>query len=325
MSKHRTLILTQWTVSIILVWYLLSKIDFMGSLRTAKNANLWLLLASLAQLAILPVLGALRWKLVVRVLDSELRFATALGFFWTGAFFSQALPGAVGGDAVRIWLHWRHGAGRRVAINGVALERMTMVLSLLILVAVMQPWLVARGEFLLAIWLPPLMLAAAVCGLAVLMVSDLFVKRFYHWRPFRAISYLAVDSRKTLLHPFIFTAVVLISFLAYLNMAVTVWLIALALGLKVSLSDCLVLVPVAVLAATIPISIGGWGVREGAIIGLFATVGVSSANSLALSVLFGVAGILVSLPGVAIWLSGGYRRSDLSQATALASDSTPEG
>ena len=325
MSKGRILIFVQWAVSIVLLWYLLSKIDFGESFNALKNVNALVLLVSVLQLALQPLLGALRWILIVRALGGELRYAMALRFVWIGTFFSQALPGVIGGDVVRIWLFWRNGAGHRLAINSVALGTIVMMLSLFILVAAIQPGLVARSASLVAIWLPPLMLAAAVCGLAVLMVSDLFVKRFYHWRPFRAISYLAVDSRKTLLHPFIFTAVVLISFLAYLNMAVTVWLIALALGLKVSLSDCLVLVPVAVLAATIPISIGGWGVREGAIIGLFATVGVSSANSLALSVLFGVAGILVSLPGVAIWLSGGYRRSDLSKATALASDSTPEG
>jgi hypothetical protein len=148
------------------------------------------------------------------------------------------------------------------------------------------------------------MLAAAVSGVAMLMFSDRLVRRFYHLRPFRAISYLSVDARKTVLHPLIFAALTVASVLAYLNMAFTVWLIALALGLNVSVTDCLVLVPVVVLAATIPISVGGWGVRESAIVVLFATIGVSTGHALTLSVLFGIAGILVSLPGVAFWLTG---------------------
>ena len=324
MSKHRTLILTQWTVSIILVWYLLSKIDLASSLRAARNANLWLLLASLGQLAVQPLLGALRWKLIIQRLDGELSFAMALRFFWTGLFFNQALPGAVGGDAVRIWLHWRDGAGRRLAINGVALERMTMVLSLLILVAVMQTWGIVRSESLVATWLPSLILVAAVSGLSILMVSDRLVKRFGQWLPLRAIAYLAVDSRKVLLSPLILTAVALISILAYLNMAVTAWLIALALGLTVSLTDCIVLIPLVVLAAILPISVGGWGVREGAAIVLFGAVGVLPTDALALSVIFGIAGIVMSLPGLAIWIRRGYRRSDLSRAASFANIEAPK-
>lgn len=325
MSKGRILIFVQWAVSIVLLWYLLSKIDFEESFNAFKNVNAVVLLVSVLQLALQPLLGALRWILIVRALGGELRYAMALRFVWIGTFFSQALPGVVGGDMVRIWLYWRNGAGHRLAINSVALGTIVMMLSLFILVAAIQPGLVARSGSLVATWLPPLMLAAAVCGLSVLMLSDRFVKRFYHWRPFRAISYLAVDSRKTLLHPYIFTALTLISILAYLNMAVSVWLIALALGLKVSLSDCLVLVPVVVLAATIPVSAGGWGIREGAMVVLFATVGMSSANALTLSVLFGVVGILVSLPGLAIWLGEGYRRSDLSRAAALDNEETQKG
>jgi hypothetical protein len=303
----------------MLLWYLLSKIDIEESFHALRNVNIVLLMASVMQLALQPVLGALRWVLIVRALDGKLGFARSLRYVWIGTFFSQALPGVVGGDVVRIWLFWRDGAGHRLAINSVALGTIIMMLSLFILVAAVQPGLVARSGSLMATWVPLLMLAAAVSGVAMLMLSDRLVRRFYHLRPFRAISYLSADARQTLLHPFIFSALTFISILAYMNMAITVWLIALALGLKVSATDCLVLVPVVVLVATIPISVGGWGVREGAIVALFATIGVSTGHALALSVLFGIAGILVSLPGVALWLGGGFRRSDILQAAAMTS------
>ena len=57
--------------------------------------------------------------------------------------------------------------------------------------------------------------------------------------------------------------------------------------------------------------------RESAIVVLFGTVGVSPGQALTLSVLFGISGILVSLPGVALWLTGGFRRSDILQASAF--------
>src|SRR5882672_1004992 len=122
MTRRRTLFLLQAAVSIALIGYLVAKIDFASSLETLRNAAPALLAASLAQLLILPFLGALRWIVILRTLGSELRFAPALRFVWIGIFFSQALPGSVGGDVVRIWLYWKSGAGHRPAINSVAIE-----------------------------------------------------------------------------------------------------------------------------------------------------------------------------------------------------------
>jgi uncharacterized membrane protein YbhN (UPF0104 family) len=80
-----------------------------------RAANPWLLLAGLAQLGFQPFLSGLRWKLILRALGRGLSFGNAVRFVWIGAFFSQALPGAVGGDVVRIWLYWKSGAGHRLA------------------------------------------------------------------------------------------------------------------------------------------------------------------------------------------------------------------
>ncbi len=53
----------------------------------------------------------------------------------------------------------------------------------------------------------------------------------------------------------------------------------------------------------IPISFAGWGIREGAMVTLFAFAGVNADTALALSLAFGVALLAVSLPGCAWWLT----------------------
>lgn len=320
MTKRHVFLLIQGGISISLLWYLSSKIDFASTLSSIRNAEPWLLGASLTQLAIQPFVSGLRWKLILRALGNELPIGKAVRFVWIGAFFSQALPGTVGGDVVRIWLYWKSGASHRLAINSVAIDRIIMILSLLILVTALQPGLAARSQSRMAGWLPALMLAIGFGGIAALMLSDRLLKRFGQWPSLQAIAYIATDLRAALLHPVTFVAITAISILAYLNMAVTAWLIALALGLPVTLIDSCILIPVALLATIIPVSVGGWGVREGAMIVLMAGIGVPAAGALGLSVLFGIAGILVSLPGAAIWLSGGYRRADLSAAASLAGD-----
>jgi Lysylphosphatidylglycerol synthase TM region len=57
----------------------------------------------------------------------------------------------------------------------------------------------------------------------------------------------------------------------------------------------------------IPISIGGWGLREVAVISVLATYGVAPERALLFSVCFGLALALGSLPGALAWLLYPFR------------------
>ena len=88
-----------------------------------------------------------------------------------------------------------------------------------------------------------------------------------------------------------------VSVVVHLLAGATMWLIAGSLGLPVGLVDCLVLMPPIVLVAGMPLSIAGWGLREGAMVAVFALVGVPMDGALLMSVLLGLLLLLVSLPG----------------------------
>src|SRR4051812_42185583 len=77
------------------------------------------------------------------------------------------------------------------------------------------------------------------------------------------------------------------------------WLV-LALGLPVSFVQITVIILLVFLVTIIPISIGGWGVRETAMVAPLGQVGVANADALLCSVLFGLAQVLASLPGLAL-------------------------
>ena len=48
----------------------------------------------------------------------------------------------------------------------------------------------------------------------------------------------------------------------------------------------------------------GWGIREGTLVALFSLIGADKATILAMSILYGLMQIIVSLPGFIIYLSG---------------------
>jgi len=70
----------------------------------------------------------------------------------------------------------------------------------------------------------------------------------------------------------------------------------------VSFFDFLILIPPVVLLAALPISIGGWGVRENAMIIALAPIGVAAGSALLIAVQLALLASLLSLPGGVIWM-----------------------
>jgi hypothetical protein len=75
-----------------------------------------------------------------------------------------------------------------------------------------------------------------------------------------------------------------------------------------SLIDSLVLLQPVALIAALPISIGGWGVREAAMVAVLGLIGIAPSGALVLSVQIGLIAIVVTLPAAFLWL--GARSND---------------
>jgi uncharacterized membrane protein YbhN (UPF0104 family) len=52
----------------------------------------------------------------------------------------------------------------------------------------------------------------------------------------------------------------------------------------------------------VPISLAGWGIREGAMIGIFLLIGADQTKVLAMSIIYGILLIISSLPGAYFWI-----------------------
>ena len=74
------------------------------------------------------------------------------------------------------------------------------------------------------------------------------------------------------------------------------------MGLNISLFGMLLVVPITNLLIALPISIAGWGVREGVMITGLGFLNVSVEAAFALSILYGLLMLVVSLPGFVDWI-----------------------
>lgn len=305
MSKKAFALTIKFAVSIGLIGYLLHKIDLGSALKRMLGADpIYLTIAALV-IAAQVVISVLRWRAVLVAIEAALPFQQAFRIYLIGLFFNQVLPSSVGGDAVRIYKGFRAGLLVKESVHGVMLERAVTVLCLLILVPIVVPFFRGHMDQTDTSWMLTLsliMLAIGVCGIAFLMILDRIPQRFRSWRFVRALSDLAFDTRRTFLSPIHATKALGWGLLGHIATASAVYFIAKSIDLQVSVLDCMVLMPPVMLVTTLPISIAGWGVREGAMVAAFALVGVAADDALVLSILFGMMAILFAIPGGITWL-----------------------
>ena len=84
--------------------------------------------------------GVLRWCEISDECGAPLAIGQAMRFNMIGAFFNQTLPSSIGGDAVRLWLVARGGAGWRAATYSIFVDRAVGLIALAIIIVASLPW-----------------------------------------------------------------------------------------------------------------------------------------------------------------------------------------
>jgi uncharacterized protein (TIRG00374 family) len=287
----------------IIIWLVLSHVELAPvATRLSRLGPLQVAIALVPFMAQI-LLAAERWRLICGRLGIALRLGWALQIVIIGTFFNQTLPSAVGGDAMRVWLLVRDRVALGKALNTVLCDR---VLALVVLTALSMATLPLFYRHVADPSARYAVTAFIVVGLAAFAVFLVSGARIAHllrrWRFSRPFGDLANDFHSLFTAPAVTIALVGWSLTIHLLTIVAAWLIAKVLAIDVSLLNCLIVIPPVVLVTMLPFSIAGWGLREGAMVVGFGLVGVIPSDALAISICFGLANVLLGLPGGLLWL-----------------------
>ena len=300
-------------ISAGLLMFLVWSVDAEMLLRLLSSANpIAILCAALGLFALTPLL-ALRWQTVIAALRLQVGYGDALRMVLVGMFFNQLLPSAIGGDAYRAWALRRRGIPLSHGLNSVVLDRATALVATLGVtlaglaeIHAIVPAGILRSSIhtFLAVTVLGAMTGLALTVFADRLPMDGLLGRF---AAFRFVKKAGVDVLLLLRNPR--ASLVAMALSVFLNVAVSlaVWLIAMAAGENPTMVGCIFVVPLVMLVSMIPISVAGWGVREGSMVFGLGLLGVQPPAALAISVLYGVALIAVGVPGGFVWLFSRHR------------------
>lgn len=306
-------------ISLALIAIVVRAFDVRGVGSHFAKVDATTLLAAIAIALSIALLHTARWIVVIRAgAGRQLGFKSALRLVLIGHFFNQALPSSVGGDAVRVWCAWRAGLGFAAAANTVIIDRAMTLVSLLLLTVAGLPWLFAIIADPVPRWALSSVIVAGLAGYAAFLALTSLPQFLTRWRVVRAVLGLAGLARKVSLDPRYALPVIALSMVSFVGFAFIVFVLAEAMQLGVTVRDCVLLVPPVILVTVVPISIAGWGVREGAMVVAFAFIHVPPSAAFAVSVLFGLTLAVASLPGAVLWWLSGYKVKNVAGDAAEA-------
>ncbi len=289
-------------VSGLLLWLPLRNVQ-LGTMYAQMTAmNPWALAGAFVALAGTTLIAALRWSVILRTLGMPRDFSVTYPLSLIGLFFGQALPAGVGGDAVRVWLGCKTGLSVPVSVSSILGDRLAGLFAILLIVTAELPavhTITPDAKFFYALLM---MLAVFYAGFIVLLLLAFLPTS---WRRFRFVGgfvRISADLRVILFSPRAALAVLSYGVIIQLGNVLAVFSLAKGLNLSIGLESCLLIVPIANILQSLPISIAGWGVRESFFVAAFGLTGATAPQALAVSVLFGLLVIANSLPGGLLWL-----------------------
>jgi glycosyltransferase 2 family protein len=257
------------------------------------------LLAAIAIGALTTVCSAWRWRVVAAALGHGLPLPSATAAYYRSQFLNCALPGGVVGDVHRGLQHGIDvgdlGRGLRAVVwERVAGQVVLAAIALAVLLTLPSPVHAA---------MPAVVTAGAVTA-GFLLLTGRGVVRHGPARLAGAVRTAGVEARSVLLQPAAVRPVLVTSLLVVGGHLGMFLLACRAAGVHGTPKQLLPLALVVLLAAAVPLNVGGWGPREGAAAWVFAATEWGAGAGAAVATAFGVLTLVAVLPGAVVLLAG---------------------
>lgn len=309
-GKKQITLFVKIVVSLLIIAFLLYRLDTRELWATARNVDIRYLVLGLLFSFVMVAVSCWKWWLILGYQGTAIPFRVLYRWYFIGYFYSNFLPSNLGGDVARAWLVGRRCGSGSVALVSVFAERFTGMMVLLALAMILpfsagDPWrhpavwtimALALGLFLVLILLLTLGPATArstwmghlLARLRHLLRADQPERRTARiWNGIADRLGTLMSKGTQLLQvmkarPAAFFWIMALSLLFYVFTLVNVMLAYRAFGLWPNMASIAAILPVALLVAMLPISLGNLGVAEGAYVFYFGLTGLAGELTLAM-------------------------------------------
>ena len=285
----RTLLVLSITIAIF--YFIFTKIDFYSVLEILSHANIFYLLIALLLLVVGVLIIAKRWQIILETMGYNFRYKECFNLIMA-AFPLTSITPSKSGDIIKAY-YLKDKIPASKTVGSVITERMFDVLTL-VLFSLIGMTFCKKYE------LAFITLIILVCIIAIFFLTragfDLRLPIKSSWN--EKIQNMILSTKLLTKDKKAFSTVMLYSFTSWFLGVVQTLMFFYALGIKVPLLFTMANIPIAIFIGMIPVTLGGMGTRDAAIIILFSMYAAPS-ELLGVGILFSLFRYwLLSLLGV---------------------------
>ena len=305
-------------VTVLLFAFLLRSMNWSTLVPTLIHVKHTYLLIGLSAGILCVFFSAYGWRSLVLAENIQTDLARLIDLYLVGISFSHFLPTSMGGDAAKAYYLGRDSGNTPGATSAVLMSRITSFVGMLLIALPALAILRAQFTEQIVIWfllLSMLLITAIVVSVLAAIYLPRLSSRFLKGRRVQNpllvkflplfMKFLEVGEAlsSALKKPRSMFSATLFGMLFWGASFLNYYGYALALGLHVPLTFYLIAIPFVSIIAALPISINGFGVREGAFVYLFTAIHVSPTTSLTLALLMDTQVLLFGLIGACIYFT----------------------
>jgi len=304
--RRLSLPLLRLAAAVIVLWFVWRHVGT-APFESGLRAVTWpAVVAAVTLTALTTVCSAWRWRVAAQALGMSIGVPAAVGAYYRSLFLNSVLIGGVLGDVHRAVTHGRRSGDVVMGLRAVAWERLCGQVVQALVTAVLLLILPSPVRPALPYVLAGIAGVAVVAGCAVLVARH--TGRRGRSRVARTARAVADDLRHGILAPHVWPQLVLSSVLVVAGHTATFVIAARVAGSSAPLGELLALLMVVQTAMVIPLSIGGWGLREGVAAWAFAAAGFGAATGVTIATLYAVLMLAAVSPGAGLLLRDAARR-----------------
>jgi len=279
---------------VALAWWL--PLDTVLKSFKSLSATLWL--QTILVFLIGHAVAAMKWRYTLQKYNLEIGVVESVRAHLSGLFANICLPSIVGGDIVRAAMISNKSRQKEIIIAGSIVDRLIDTIALVLLMTIAAAFVINYP----ALQLPfNSLMILGVIGILCLLTTIIIRYRNHHL--FKAVLEKLTNSIQTILRqPQTILISLVISLIVQTLFILLNIRIGRALGINVDWQVWFFCWPLAKLIALAPISLGGIGVRDAALVTLLSTYGVINsvafAQSLAWQAILILSGIIAGTVAV---------------------------
>ncbi|UCE78362.1 MAG: flippase-like domain-containing protein [Nitrospiraceae bacterium] len=293
LNKNKTFVFfLKLSVTVICLYLVFSKAGAEQILSVIRSINpVYFLSASLIYI-LAQLVSAFRWKLLLTEAFSIRRL---FSLYMIGAFFSSFLPGIIGGDAVKAYYLNKDAKKLSLTLASIFMDRYIGYTALMIIGITSFPFALRYFGTSESVWIIPVIFIAFVIG-SFLFFGLRVGRRFKGVTDFYDYFKRMKTKKDAVMKAFLLSLIIQL-----LNFAMII-VLAFGLGKNIPILVLCVVLPIVVTVTSIPISVSGLGVREGAFMILLGLIGVSPEVSTSLSLTWFFSIFVGSIPGLVAYM-----------------------